>query len=80
MSDYVLKCDEPDVPPGFCIFCRERPSGPVCNYGLGHEVFKPESRPKQVAKSDFNRCTKCGLHPRNPASATNGCEHAYGAP
>ena len=68
-----------------CIFCLKLPSDPTpwvrdnpgkgCTYGLEHEY--PEEPTKQPKKVDKKLCTKCGLHPKNPASSTNGCEHLY---
>jgi hypothetical protein len=73
--------------PGFCIFCLEPKSSPRpwvpsnpglgCTYGLGHEYPAEETKPAQVHKPDKKLCLKCGLHPRNPKAAANGCEHEY---
>jgi hypothetical protein len=71
---------------GLCVFCF-RPEtdvrawcadnpGKGCTYGLAHEYPMRVAAPKPRAV-DAKLCTRCGLHPRNPASATNGCEHAY---
>ena len=81
---------EPVVPPGVCPHCRKDPltdpspwamaQGRGCTYGYDHDVFHPA--PVKVAaprKADAKLCTKCGLHSKNPASATNGCEHIYPA-
>ncbi len=72
-------------------WCSDKP-GQNCTYGLAHEypcavcrnlfckVHVPgqEDKPKQPArKADKQLCTKCGVHVRNPASATNGCVHEY---
>jgi hypothetical protein len=85
----VPRVEDPVVPPGVCIFCRKRPDvdatpwvpgnpGAGCTYGLGHEVFRPIVKvAPQPRKPDAKLCSKCGLHPKNPASATNGCEHIY---
>jgi hypothetical protein len=74
-----------------CIFCFKSPSNPTpwcptnpgngCTYGLGHEYPLNESeKPKQPPKKpDKQLCLKCGLHAKNPASATNGCSHEYPA-
>ena len=62
-----------------CIFChKSMPSRSAedCTYGLGHE-WEDVIKPKQVAKPDLARCSKCGVHPKNPLSATNGCAHEY---
>jgi len=60
-----------------CIFClAHRDRGTACTYGMAHE-YPAGPAPKQAPKRDTQRCTKCGLHPKNPASATNGCEHEY---
>jgi hypothetical protein len=62
-----------------CIFClrhrRNIPLEGACTYGLGHEF--PERRAKQVARPDAARCARCGLHPKNPASAASECAHEY---
>ena len=54
--------------------------GPSCSYGLAHE-FWPEPAPKvkPEKKVDKKLCNRCGLHPKNPASANNGCAHEYEA-
>lgn len=71
-----------------CIFCIRPegdprswvPSNPGkgCTYGLAHE-FPPseEKQPQQAKVRDAKLCVKCGLHPKNPTSSTNGCEHEY---
>lgn len=66
--------------------------GGGCTYGLGHEYPCPVcgnllcklhvagqdvKPPPQMKKPSKNLCTKCGLHPNNPTSKTNGCEHEY---
>lgn len=67
--------------PGYCIFCRRHKSDAAesCTYGGKHE-FGVEARAEapQPKKPDPKLCVKCGLHPKNPASATNGCAHEYG--
>lgn len=72
-----------------CIFCLKDQANPIpwcpdnpgngCTYGLGHEFpLGEEAKPKQSGKKpDKQLCTKCGLHAKNPASATNGCVHEY---
>jgi hypothetical protein len=59
-------------------FCPENP-GHGCTYGLHHEYpIDPNEKPKAAGKKpDKSICTKCSLHMRNPASATNGCVHEY---
>ena len=74
-----------------CIFCLKHPSdtspwcagnpGEGCQYGMHHEYpdgeyakAKPKQQPK---KPDSKLCTKCGLHPKNPLSQSNGCSHDY---
>jgi hypothetical protein len=53
-------------------------SGVLCSYGLGHDFGEMEEKPKQVHKKvDNNLCVHCGLHKRNPASATSECKHEY---
>jgi len=75
-------------PSDICIFCLrhksdERPwctgnTGRGCTYGFGHEFPEPIVQSSQEHKVvDKKLCTKCGLHPRNPKSASNGCEHEY---
>lgn len=74
-----------------CIFCFRSDSNPIpwcvdnpgrgCQYGLAHEYHpSPEDAVvlKTVEKKPAkNLCVKCGLHPRNPVSAQNGCAHEY---
>jgi hypothetical protein len=66
--------DESDTRP----WCPDNP-GKGCTYGLGHDYGLGEGvKPKQAEKKvDKQLCAKCGLHVRNPASATNGCVHEY---
>jgi len=72
-----------------CIFCLRHESDPRpwcpenpglgCTYALAHE-YEPgeEAKPKQPERRlDKELCVRCGLHPKNPASATNGCAHEY---
>lgn len=62
-----------------CIFCLTHESRvkEQCLYGMHHE-YEVEKKPAQpVKKSSKALCTKCGLHPKNPASASNGCSHEY---
>jgi hypothetical protein len=59
-------------------WCKDNP-GLGCTYGLGHEYLEPIKPKQQAKKADKQLCTKCGLHLRNPASATNGCAHEYPA-
>lgn len=51
-----------------------------CTYGLGHEWPVAKVAATSGPKRDAKLCTKCGLHPRNPAATSNGCEHVYEAP
>lgn len=62
----------------FCLTCRGNITSPTCTYGFEHEFPKPVVR--QAHKGDASLCTLCGLHPKNPKSATNGCAHCYGCP
>ncbi len=72
-----------------CIYCMKHEGdqtpwvkdnpGNGCTYGLGHEYPEPVKPKQQAKKVDKQLCTKCGLHQRNPASATNGCAHEYPA-
>lgn len=65
-----------------CIFCLRHhdniaePTKQTCTYGMHHE-FPVADKPKQVAQPSKALCTRCGLHPKNPASSVNGCEHTY---
>jgi hypothetical protein len=72
-----------------CIFCFRYPDDPRpwcpdnpgfgCTYGFHHERVTVEvPKPKQPKTSSKFLCTKCGLHPKNPLSASNGCQHTYG--
>jgi hypothetical protein len=72
--------DERSSLANICIFCLgHRDSGIVwCSYGMHHEYPAAETKPKQGPKPDKALCSRCGLHPKNPVSATNGCEHDYG--
>lgn len=87
----VFSSDEGETngpPARLCVFClkSERDKTPWCasnpglgcTYGLGHDYgdlapLKPVSK---QPKRPSGLCTK-GLHPKNPASKTNGCEHSY---
>jgi len=75
-----------------CIFCFGRPPpGLECTYGLHHE-FPKEKLPVisvggtkesgwgtgPTKKPDAKLCVKCGIHPKNPLFASNGCEHLFG--
>lgn len=71
-----------------CIHCLKHEGDPRpwvvanpgngCTYGLGHEFPEVEKpKPPPAKKADKQLCLKCGLHPKNPASATNGCAHGY---
>jgi hypothetical protein len=51
--------------------------GQGCTYGFAHEYPEAAKPVKQEKKPDKNRCVKCNLHPKNPASATNECAHEY---
>jgi hypothetical protein len=62
-------------------YCPANP-GRGCTYGLGHEYPAPAGvvAAEVVTKSkarDKKLCITCGLHPANPAAATNGCAHTY---
>ncbi len=59
-------------------WCPDNP-GNGCTYGLGHEYPVTEAeKPKQPPrKTDKNLCAKCGLHIKNPASASSDCAHEY---
>lgn len=70
-----------------CMFCfKTRSNIPDlkaknCSYGLGHEFLEEIEEkilpPKQEKKVDSKLCTKCGLHPKNPLSSQNNCQHNY---
>lgn len=63
----------------FCLTCRGSipdPTGRTCTYGMGHE-FPVTVAPQQAKRPDASLCALCGLHPKNPASASNGCAHRY---
>lgn len=74
-----------------CPFCFQGPSNPKpwcpdnpghgCTYGLHHEFPEAdkvaEEKPKAIKKADKQVCIKCNVHAKNPASATNGCQHEY---
>ncbi len=73
---------EPDVPIDVCVFCRGHRSDvvgePCASFLAKHEFHEaPVTPATQVKRVDTKICTKCMLHQKNPASATNGCEHAY---
>lgn len=74
MSDLCLFCLK--SPGDSTPWCKEAP-GKGCTYGLDHEREQPPVQKQQEKKADKNRCTKCGLHPKNPVSVTNGCAHEY---
>lgn len=53
-------------------------NGILCSFGCAHEFLVSATQPKQVHKTNNNDvCRRCGLHKRNPASNTNGCQHTY---
>jgi hypothetical protein len=72
-----------------CIFCLKTPNDPTpwcknnpghgCTYGGHHEFLEEaeKAKPVQQKKADKARCIKCNLHPKNPLSSTNECEHVY---
>ncbi len=86
---FELRQPTPFVPaaephPDICIYCRCFRSDAAtaeCTYGGPHEFPKPPAA-KVVQEKTRERklCTKCKLHPKNPASQTNGCEHVYEEP
>lgn len=61
-------------------YCKDNP-GEGCTYGFYHEFDGEEFRPKVVKKAvkaiDKQVCTFCGIHVKNPQSASNGCSHQY---
>jgi hypothetical protein len=72
--------------PAICIFCLRQLGSPPwcpdnpgkgCTYGCDHEFPLPPKETKPPVKKDTKLCTRCGLHPRNPLSLTNGCAHLY---
>jgi len=70
-----------------CIHCLKHRSdsspwvknnpGAGCTYGLAHEYPAPDRPKPQPKKIDKNLCIKCGLHAKNPASASGSCAHEY---
>lgn len=71
-----------------CIFCLRAPGSPPwctanpgrgCTYGFACEYPLEETaqKPAPTHVRDAKLCVKCGLHPKNPMSATNGCVHEY---
>lgn len=49
-----------------------------CTYGYRHEFpAEPVAPASAVKKRDVKLCVHCGLHPRNPASESSGCDHVY---
>lgn len=71
-----------------CVFCLRVEGDPTpwvpdnpgkgCQYGYDHEFPAIEvPKPPPIKKVDSKLCQKCGLHPKNPASQTNGCAHEY---
>jgi len=68
------------APPDFCVFCYVHVSGGIrcCTYGWRHEFPGGKKPPEiQTTKRDLKLCRTCGLHPNNPASKTNGCQHEF---
>lgn len=76
----------------FCLRHESRNVVGQCTYGMHHEYpqVRPAKGPKLtgdptklstnpviVTAGKRGLCTKCGLHPKNPASSTNGCAHEY---
>lgn len=74
-----------------CTFCFQPPDNPKvwcvdnpghgCTYGMHHEFpeeIKEIPQPP-VKKTDKKLCTQCGLHPKNPLAASNGCQHVFGS-
>lgn len=90
-KDFVVY---PDITPthGYCIFCRchtsdaekqaMREAVPVnkttCTYGALHSFHLDEKPKEQKKVVDKQLCLVCGKHPKNPAYATNGCQHKHG--
>lgn len=67
--------------PGAAPWCPDNP-GEGCTYGLRHEYATPRAaailaEPAALKRVHPQLCKRCGLHPKNPKSATNGCEHLY---
>lgn len=60
-----------------CIFCLGmRDASEPCFYGMHHELDVPIVK-KQEKKTNKLLCTKCGLHPKNPAFASSECVHEF---
>jgi hypothetical protein len=72
-----------------CTFCLKAKGDPTpwckgnpglgCTYGWAHEFLEPEVRAAPPPRVDKKLCTRCGLHPKNPAYAASGCAHEHGA-
>ncbi len=61
----------------FCLYHKENVKE-TCLYGMHHEFDDAEvKKPQPVKKTSKALCTKCGLHPKNPVSSSNGCSHEY---
>ncbi|HYX22393.1 MAG TPA: hypothetical protein VFA98_16235 [Thermoanaerobaculia bacterium] len=70
-----------------CIHCLKHRSDPSpwvkdnpgagCTYGFAHEFPATDKPRPQAKKIDKNLCTQCGLHAKNPASASSDCAHEY---
>ena len=63
----------------FCLRCRGNLVGvETCSYGLRHEFPEPVQSTVEIPKRvDKQLCVKCGVHRKNPKSATSGCDHEY---
>jgi hypothetical protein len=61
----------------FCLCSREDGSKTTCSYGMHHEFAEVPKASGKTNKKDSKLCVKCGLHPKNPASLTNGCDHDW---
>lgn len=71
-----------------CIFCFRLPGAPPwvldrpglgCTYALSHEYPAALTKAPAPKARDAALCVRCGLHPKNPASMANGCDHQYEA-
>jgi hypothetical protein len=71
----------PEVPEGVCLFCRchrnDVEGKPCASFAGSHEFRGAPPAPVQTRRLDLNRCTKCDLHKKNPASASSDCQHTY---
>jgi hypothetical protein len=84
MDSFPFIPDLADYVGQVCVFCHKHRSrcqpGKTCLYVDWHEFpagqeIKKAEQPKP--KVDKQICLVCKVHRKNPASATNGCQHQY---